>query len=163
MPYPYYQGYQAYNPMYYQQQLQNMQQLNQPQQNMQSNPQIQNGGFVIVKDVTEAMNYPVAPGNSVTFKDEHKPYIYTKTLGFSQLDQPIFEVFKLVKEEKQTPNYDEPVEPMNELSDVEYVSIKEYEALKTQIDYLKTQIENTNSEIEFLKEYVELDKEVISA
>ena len=88
MAYPYFQGYPSYNPMYYQQ-LQNMQQPQQQQNNQQA-PQIQNGGFIIVKDINEAMNYPVAPGNSVTFKNENQPYIYTKTLGFSQLDQPIF-------------------------------------------------------------------------
>ena len=60
--------------------------------------QIQNAGLVSVRGVNEARNYPVAPGNSVTFKDETAPYIYTKTMGFSQLDRPTFEVFRLVKE-----------------------------------------------------------------
>lgn len=27
------------------------------------------------------------------------PYVYTKTMGFSQLDRPIFEKYKLIKEE----------------------------------------------------------------
>lgn len=61
--------------------------------------QIQNGGLVSVRNISEARNYPVAAGNSVTFKDENSPYIYTKTMGFSQLDRPIFEVFRLVKED----------------------------------------------------------------
>lgn len=61
--------------------------------------QIQNGGFVCVRSEEEARNYPVAIGNSVTFKDESSSYIYTKTMGFSQLDRPIFEKYKLVKEE----------------------------------------------------------------
>lgn len=61
--------------------------------------QIQNGGLVSVRGINEARNYPVAPGNSVTFKDENSPYIYTKTMGFSQLDRPIFEVFRLTKED----------------------------------------------------------------
>lgn len=66
---------------------------------MQPQPQIQNGGFVPVRGEQEARNYPVAPGNSVTFKDETAPYVYTKTMGFSQLDRPSFEKFKLVKED----------------------------------------------------------------
>ena len=49
--------------------------------------------------IEEARNYPVAPGNSVTFKDETSPYVYTKTQGFSQLDRPVFEKYRLVKEE----------------------------------------------------------------
>lgn len=66
--------------------------------------QIQNGGFVSVRNEDEARHYPVAIGNSVTFKDESSSYIYTKTMGFSQLDKPIFEKYKLVKEEvSETP------------------------------------------------------------
>lgn len=64
-----------------------------------SQMQIQNGGIVFVNSEQEARNYPVAPGNSVTFKDETLPYVYTKTMGFSQLDQPVFEKYKLIKEE----------------------------------------------------------------
>lgn len=149
MPYPFYQNYPNYNQMYLQQQLQSIQQ---PQQNNQT-PQIQNGGFVMVKDINEAMNYPVAPGNSVTFKNESQPYIYTKTLGFSQLDQPLFEVFKLVKEEQ---NF-EKEEIKEEVPIIEYLSIDEAEKLKTEIENLKT-------EIRFLREYIEDDKkEVVSA
>ena len=155
MPYPYYQGYPNYNPMYYQQQLQNMQQMNNSQQNVQSSPQIQNGGFVMVKDINEAMNYPVAPGNSVTFKNENLPYIYTKTLGFSQLDNPIFEKFRLVKE------VDEQIEEVvdtteNNVPFVEYVTKEEADNLRTEINVLK-------EEINFLKEYIEDSKEVVSA
>lgn len=67
----------------------------------QTNQQPQSNGFVSVRSLQEAQNYPVAPGNSVIFKDENAPYIYTKTMGFSQLDRPTFEVFKLVREDLQ--------------------------------------------------------------
>lgn len=60
---------------------------------------IQNGGFVSVRSEQEARTYPVAIGNSVTFHDETSPYVYTKTMGFSQLDRPIFKKFKLVEED----------------------------------------------------------------
>ena len=155
MPYPYYQGYPNYNPMYYQQQLQNMQQMNNSHQNVQSSPQIQNGGFVMVKDINEAMNYPVAPGNSVTFKNENLPYIYTKTLGFSQLDNPIFEKFRLVKEvDEQIGEVVDTTE--NNVPYVEYVTKEEADNLRTEINVLK-------EEINFLKEYIEDSKEVVSA
>lgn len=85
----------AYNFAYPYQYGQNM-----PNQMMNTNqPQIQNGGLVLVRSEAEARNYPVAYGNSVTFKDETAPYVYSKTMGFSQLDRPIFEKFKLVKED----------------------------------------------------------------
>lgn len=149
MPYPYYQGYPNYNPYF--QQLQSMQQPQ--QQNMQqSSPQIQNGGFVIVKDINEAMQYPVAHGNSVTFKDENQPYIYTKTLGFSQLDQPIFETFKLVKED-----FVETSKTASEIINGQFLTLDEGNALKVELDAVK-------SELQFLKELIEDDKkEVISA
>ena len=96
--------YQPYQQIAYNQQYQNYvppmnQQAFQQVQNTQQ-PTIQNGGFVSVPSETVARNYPVAPGNSVTFIDENAPYCYTKTMGFSQLDRPRFEKFRLVKEEE---------------------------------------------------------------
>lgn len=72
-----------------------------PQQQQQQYYQQQTNGFVSVRNELEARNYPVAYGNSVTFKDENAPYVYTKTMGFSQLETPRFEKYKLVKEEPQ--------------------------------------------------------------
>lgn len=69
----------------------------------QQTQQIQNGGFISVANIDIARNWPIAPGNSITFKDENAPYVYTKTMGFSQLDRPIFEKFRLVKEEDAAP------------------------------------------------------------
>lgn len=68
--------------------------------------QIQNGGFISVRSEQEARSYPVAIGNSVTFHDETSPYVYTKTMGFSQLDRPTFKKYKLVEEkiEEEAPN-----------------------------------------------------------
>ena len=44
--------------------------------------------------------WPIAPGSSITFKDETAPYVYTKTMGFSQLDRPQFETYRLIKEDE---------------------------------------------------------------
>ena len=69
-------------------------------QQAQSQPQqVQSGSFIPVRSIEEALNWPVAPGNSISFKDENAPYVYTKTRGFSALDAPVFEKFRLVKEE----------------------------------------------------------------
>lgn len=97
------------NPYYQQmQQQQAMMQQNQQMQNTQQNqqPTIQQSGFVLVQSEQEARAYPVAPGNSITFKDESQPYCYVKTMGFNQLDRPTFERYRLVKE-------DNPVTPQN--------------------------------------------------
>lgn len=109
MPYPYYQpNYQnyypaSYQPMY-QQGYQQPTQQTQPQVQQQSyaptQNQAQNGGFVPVRSEAEARAYPVAPGTSITFKNETAPYCYTKTMGFSQLEAPRFEKYRLVKEDE---------------------------------------------------------------
>ena len=82
------QPYQQVQPMQYQQMQQNVQQMISKQNE-----------FIRVRSEEEARNYPVAPSNSITFINETAPYCYVKTMGASQLDRPIFEVYRLVKED----------------------------------------------------------------
>ena len=83
------------------------------------NQQIQNGGLISIGSEDEARAYPIAPGNSITFKDENQPYVYVKTMGFNQMEQPTFKKYKLVEEKApQTP---------------EYVTRQEFEKLKKMI------------------------------
>lgn len=97
--------------------------------------QTQSSGFVSVRNIEEAMRYPVAPGNSVTFKDETSPYVYTKTMGFSQLDRPIFEKYRLVKEESAEPPKNEPTENV-----IDYVLKSDYMALREELETIKKEI-----------------------
>lgn len=106
----------------------------QPQQPIQT----QASGFVSVRSEAEARNYPVAYGNSVTFKDETAPYIYSKTMGYSQLDRPVFEKYKLVKEEAQEPN------PEPKISEAENSSFDE---LKGEIGQIWKEIEALKKEV----------------
>lgn len=134
MPYPYYPQYypQQYAPQM-QQQYQPMTAQQQPMQNAAQTPQIQNGGFISVRSEDEARNYPVAPGTSVTFIDEMRQKVYAKTMGFSQLDRPIFVSYKLVKEEAaQEPQIAE--ENSQTVDSPKYALASEYEAIKGQID-----------------------------
>lgn len=73
-------------------------QINQNQQH-QIQPQIQSGGFVVVQSEDEVRKYPVALGTSIDFKIENQPIVIEKTMGFSQLDSPRYERFRLVKED----------------------------------------------------------------
>ena len=118
-----------YNPYMYQQP------YTQPTQ------QIQNGGFVSVQSMAEAFNYPVAPGNSITFKDENAPYVYTKTKGFSPLEQPVFEKYRLVKEE-DSPK-EAPKQPNTASNCEEQIKLlwEEVNGLKGQITALNTKEE----------------------
>lgn len=143
----YYSGYPPMMGYPYQQQIQpnyNYQQQAYPQaQNQQTQPQIQNGGFIQVHNEDEARNYPIAPGNSVTFKDENAPYVYTKTMGFSQLDRPIFEKYRLVKEDDIQAAQNQPVRAENNQTTnmIDYALKTDLTALQAEIDTLKHRIE----------------------
>ena len=67
-------------------------------------PEIRQNGFIRVKDESEVDAYPIAPGNSVTFIHETEPFVFVKTLGFSQFDRPVKEKYRLVKETPEDPN-----------------------------------------------------------
>ena len=104
-----------------------------PQNYVPSNnsPQIQNGGLISVPSEDVARNYPVGPGNSITFKNENAPYVYTKTMGFSQLDRPIFEKYRLVREE-----------------DVRTTEVKPEESGQDYADKLRDEISRLQDEID---------------
>lgn len=105
--------------------------------------QIQNGGFVSVRNMEEARNYPIAPGNSITFKDETAPYVYTKTMGFSQLDRPVFEKFRLVKEEDV-----QPLTAKKEPNSPNYALKAELEEVSQTVDGLKKEVAKIKEEWE---------------
>ena len=137
-----YQPYQYPQQYQYQNFQQIPQQMNNYQSNMQQQPQqIQNGGFISVHNIQEAFNYPVAPGNSVTFKDENSPYIYVKTKGFSQLEEPIFKKFRLI-EESDTQTQESVTGTSNEqtVNYMEFAKTSDITALWGEIEVLKKQI-----------------------
>lgn len=154
--------YQPYQPVNYGQQFQgyNVPPINQQAfQQAQNAQQIQNSGFVSVPSETVARNYPVAPGNSVTFIDENAPYCYTKTMGFSQLDRPRFEKFRLVKEE------DQPIQAQTteDMPKIDYALKSELEALKqsftAEIENLKTVfVEKSAKKLSKIEKEVDLNE-----
>jgi len=138
-------AYQNYYPQY--QQYQNFQQMPQqiPQMNNLQNGnssqmQIQNGGFVSVHSIQEAFNYPVAPGNSVTFKDENSPYIYVKTKGFSQLEEPVFKKFRLIEESDTQPQESTTTVTEQAANYADFAKRADVTALWSEIEMLKKQI-----------------------
>lgn len=130
MPYPYYQ---PYYPQYPQMQQQYQPMAQQQQSAPAQTPQIQNGGFISVRSEEDARNYPVAPGTSVTFIDEMRQKVYAKTMGFSQLDRPIFVSYKLVKEEAPQEAQIATEKPQT-VDSPKYVLASEFEAIRGQID-----------------------------
>lgn len=114
--------------------------------------QIQNGGLVSIPSEDDARKYPVAPGNSVTFKDENAPYVYTKTMGFSQLDRPLFEKFRLVKED-DTPISDniEKNDTDGKMENIQYLVQEDLTPLVKDIKNIQTKIKTIDSVLEELK------------
>lgn len=125
-------------PMYQQYQ----QMLQQPQMPMNNA-----GNFVSVPNEMAARNYPIAPGNSVTFIDENSPYCYTKTMGLNQLDRPVFKRYRLVEEQdipqnaQSTPQANEQVQGKQVIPDEIKGDINAlralYEQLRADVDDIK--------------------------
>lgn len=91
--------------------------------------QIRSGGIVSVPNEAEARRYPVAPGYTVTMRDESAPYLYEKTMGFSQLEQPVFRKARIVFEDDAPQSAQEPSrEP--EAPQPVYAELAQLEALR---------------------------------
>ena len=141
MIYPQY-SYPSYYP-----QMQNM--YSAAQQQQPAPQQIRSGGIVSVANEDEARRYPVAPGYTVTMRDENGPYLYEKTMGYSQLDQPIFRKARIVFEDdaikqEKPEKPEEPAEPPKV-----YAELKQLEALR---DAVAIEFKKMRDWIESLKE-----------
>jgi hypothetical protein len=137
--YPQQYGYQPQQQMQQQMPQQMAQQI--PQQPIQ---QIQNGGFLTAPNEEYVRTYPVALGNCVTFKIEGKPYVMEKSMGFSQLDSPKIEKYRLVKEEPEEPS-NSPEDDRNDnkaINDTLEGLISEIEAIKADVKAIKEKLKS---------------------
>lgn len=146
----------AYNngfPMNYQQPMyqqpvyqQPMYQQSQQQQIVQqSQQQMQNGGFMLIPSEDMARTYPVAPGTCMTFKIEGKPIVMEKSMGFSQLEAPKIDRYRLVKEEDaievvSEQSQKEEINYSQQISETREYFNNELEKLRGEIDVLRGQI-----------------------
>jgi len=140
----------AYNPYLNQFNFQNpylgYQQPQQMQMPQQVPQQMNNGGVISIPSEQDARNYPVAPGNSVIFKDETQPYLYVKSMSFNQMEQPTFEKYRLEKES---------VEVVPQSS---YATQNEIEELRKAYAVLSDRVENIRKSVNLFTE-----KEVTNA
>ncbi len=113
------------------------------QQNYLQNQQMQNGGFMVVPSEDMARTYPVAPGNCVTFKIEGKPIVMEKSMGFSQLEAPRVDRYRLVREDDSK----EPSVPQD--------SIKTSKEENESCCQLEGRIEEISKDIEDIKNRLE--------
>ena len=97
-------------------------------------PQYQSGGFMVIPSEDMVKNYPVAPGNCVTFKIEGKPVVMEKSMGFSQFESPRIDRYRLVKEEPEEVKEED--------------NVNDYDEIRTDIDKLWGAIDEIKSTIE---------------
>lgn len=109
--------------------------------------QIRSGGIVSVSGEEEARRYPVAPGYTVTMRDDTGPYLYEKTMGFSQLDQPIFRKARIVFEDAAQAAQEK--QEQASTSAVVYAELSQLEALR---DAVAADLNALRSMIESLAE-----------
>lgn len=154
-PNPYYQQMQNQAMMQQNQQMQNAQQQSQQMQQ----PTIQQSGFVLVPSEQEARNYPVAPGNSITFKDENAPYCYVKTMGFNQLDRPTFERYRLVKEDSPVTAQNSPTsaDSAEGSKDTAYALKSDLGAIWGEIDAIKEKLKVQDEKKPAKKKLIEVE------
>ena len=100
--------------------------------------------FIRVQNEMQAREWNVAPGSSVTFIDDNAPYCYSKSMGMSQFEPPVFKKFRLVEETpvqnvQNTPQGGSDVSGVN-LSD--YMTKAEFEPFKTLLERIEKELYN---------------------
>ena len=119
---PYYGGY--------------MQQYQQPQQ----------ASFIRVQSEQQAREWPIAPGGSMTFIDDNAPYCYTKSMGMSQFDVPVFKRFKLTEEPSETVHVTpEPASDVPQVNLSDYITKAEFEPFKTLLERIRKELYDSES------------------
>lgn len=107
-----------------------------------------NGNIISVPSEAVARNYFLAPGTSGTFINENEPYCYTKTMGLSQFDRPVFKRYRLVEET------DEPqdTQSASTASTTTQSSTVVPDSIKADIDALRALYDDLKLDVEILKE-----------
>ena len=90
----------------------------------------------------EAINYPIAPGNMMVFKDPDGKHYYQKSLGFSSFDRPTFDTYTL--EEPVVQNVVEEPKMESQYNDIESLKAMIFD-LSNQVSRLNDQIKNNQS------------------
>lgn len=127
-----------FNPFFNQYQQAQMQQY-QPNMMMPQNmamQQPQNSTIIHVQSEAQAREWTVAPNSSVTFIDDSSPYCYTKSMGMSMLEPPVFKRFRLVEEEAEQ-TVQEPVQLNPQIDTSAFMTKEEFEPYKTIIEEMQ--------------------------
>ena len=128
-----------------------MQQYQQNMQMQQPQPQAQSNAIIHVPSEEVARRWDVAPNSSVTFIDDSKPYCYTKSMGMSMLEAPVFKRFKLVEETEPVPASDgqtvsDQQTPMPQVDLSAYMTKAEFESYRAIIEKKQKIVKELNGD-----------------
>lgn len=93
--------------------------------------------FMSIRGKDIAVNYPIAPGNTIFFKDELAPFIYVKTMGFSPLDRPTLEEYRRqdsVLPQEATPNAKDDNSTIKKIQDDIKAILDDIEGIKKKLN-----------------------------
>ena len=100
--------------------------------------QQQQSSLIHVQNEKQAREWSVAPGGSIMFIDDNGPYCYTKSMGFSQLEPPVFKRFRITEESVQ--DTQQAASEPQEVNLPEYITKAEFEPFKALIEDMQKTI-----------------------
>lgn len=88
--------------------------------------------YIFARDKAEAESWPIAPGNTLVFRDQNGNYFYSKSLGFGPNEKPTFITFKredFVEQSQETGTIEQnplldQIERYKSSTDLEIVNLK---------------------------------------
>ena len=114
-------------------------------QNMQmQQTQPQSSSFIHVQSEAQAREWAVAPNTSITFIDDTKPYCYTKSMGASLLEPPVFKRFKLVEEDISENTTNQSTTTTQQIDLSEYLTKAEFEEYRSVIEDMQKIVKELN-------------------
>ena len=114
-------------------------------QNMQmQQTQPQSSSFIHVQSETQAREWVIAPNTSITFIDDTKPYCYTKSMGASLLEPPVFKRFKLVEEDISDNTTNQSTTTTQQIDLSEYLTKAEFEEYRSVIEDMQKIVKELN-------------------
>lgn len=110
--------------------------------------------YIFTRDRSEAEGWPIAPGNTLVFKDQNGAYFYTKSLGFGPNEKPIFISYKredfvepVQSEQVEQNSFKEQFDKYKSSTDLEISS------LKTSLDEIRDLLKQDSRPNHFEKNY----------
>ena len=106
--------------------------------------QPQSSSFIHVQSEAQAREWAVAPNTSITFIDDTKPYCYTKSMGASLLEPPVFKRFKLVEEDISDNTTNQSTTTTQQIDLSEYLTKAEFAEYKSVIEDMQKIVKELN-------------------